>query len=112
MKKAKSWKTIQKELQALRLKHGKDRSCIRQFPDLSFPKKGTPCTNGMSGSTHARGVIPGAKEFPIGNLHKSGLQLITPGSDPRAFAGSKVTPDGFQKLLNILRNPWIPVDAD
>lgn len=110
----KAWKTVQRELEALRRKHGKDRSCIRSFPDLSSPKRGTPCTNLMNGPTPARGDVAGRKPFPVGNLHKSGLQLITPGEDPRAYAGNKVGPsEGYKMLTDILANPAKEIsDAD
>lgn len=30
-----------------------------------------------------------AKQFPIGNSHKQGLELITPGSNPADYNGAK-----------------------
>jgi hypothetical protein len=109
----KSWKTVQRELEDLRRKHGRDRSCVRSFPDLSTPKRGTPCTNLLKGGTPARGEIAGRKPFPVGNLHKSGLQMITPGDDPRAYAGNKVGPsEGYKMLLEVLENPSKEITND
>jgi hypothetical protein len=87
----KRWRALTQEILMLKKKFGNEYP-HREFPDLSVPKRGTPVTNGMSGSTASKKPIPGRKEFPIGNLHKSGLQMITPGEDARSFNGSKVPP--------------------
>jgi hypothetical protein len=69
------------QLEALRAKHGKDRSRARAFPDLSTPpgppSLGTgfaPICRRATGGSH-----PDAQVFPTGNLHKQGPVLITPG---------------------------------
>jgi hypothetical protein len=69
------------QIEALRAKHGHNRSLCRSFPDLSCkagaPSLGTgfaPITRRASGGSH-----PDAQVFPTGNLHKQGPVLITPG---------------------------------
>lgn len=38
-----------------------------------------PCTN-LFGPTPKRELPEDAKKFPVGNSHKQGLQLLTPGA--------------------------------
>ena len=83
------WKKRQKEVQRLQAKHGKDRSLIRQFPDLKVEQRTAPCSNGMRGSTARRVPPPGTKQFPVGHSHKQGLELITPGTDLQWMGGKK-----------------------
>ena len=83
------WKKRQKEIQRLQAKHGKDRSLIRQFPDLKVEQRTAPCSNGMRGSTARRVPPPGMKQFPVGHRHKQGLELITPGTDLQWMGGKK-----------------------
>src|SRR5262249_36723090 len=83
------WKKRQKEIQRLQAKHGKDRSLIRQFPDLKVEQRTAPCSNGMRGSTARRVPPPGMKQFPVGHSHKQGLELITPGTDLQWMGGKK-----------------------
>jgi hypothetical protein len=79
----------QKHIQQLRSKHGKDRSLVREFPDLKVEQRTAPCTNGMRGSTARRVQPPGMKQFPVGHSHKQGLELITPGMDLQWMGGKK-----------------------
>jgi hypothetical protein len=83
------WKQRRKEIQQLQAKHGKDRSLIREFPDLKVEQRTAPCSNGMRGSTARRVRPPGMKQFPVGHSHKQGLELITPGTDLRWMGGKK-----------------------
>lgn len=85
------WKAITENILRIKREFGNEYP-HREFPDLSVPKLGTPVTNGMSGSTAKKPRPVDAKQYPVGNLHKSGLQMITPDEDPRAFNGSKRTP--------------------
>ncbi len=41
------WKKRLKELQALRAKHGRDRSLVRKFPDLSVEQRTSPTSDRM-----------------------------------------------------------------
>jgi hypothetical protein len=83
------WETREREIAELRQRHGRDRSLVRGFPDLSVEHNVAPCTNGMSGSCAAREQPSGMKRFPVGHSHKQGLELLTPGSDPKDFGGNK-----------------------
>jgi hypothetical protein len=83
------WKQRRKQIQQLQAKHGKDRSLIREFPDLKVEQRTAPCSNGMRGSTARRVRPPGMKQFPVGHSHKQGLELITPGTDLQWMGGKK-----------------------
>lgn len=100
---ARRWKAITENILRISEQFGNEYP-NREFPDLSVPKRGTPVTNGMSGSTAKKPRPQDAKQYPIGNLHKSGLQMITPDEDPRAYNGSKSpagTASGFATLDEI-----------
>jgi hypothetical protein len=84
-----NWKKRKKEIERLRTKYGKDRSLARAFPNLKVEQQVAPCTNGMRGSTARRVQPSGAKQFPVGNCHKQGLELITPGTDLQWMGGKK-----------------------
>jgi hypothetical protein len=84
-----NWKKRRKQIQQLRAKYGKDRSLVREFPDLKVEQRTAPCTNGMRGSTARRAQPSGMKQFPIGHSHKQGLELITPGTDLQWMGGKK-----------------------
>jgi hypothetical protein len=84
-----NWKKRRKQIQQLRAKYGKDRSLVREFPDLKVEERTSPCTNGMRGGTARRAQPAGMKRFPIGHSHKQGLELITPGTDLQWMGGKK-----------------------
>jgi hypothetical protein len=84
-----NWKKRRKQIQRLYARYGKDRSLVREFPDLKVEQRTAPCTNGMRGSTARRVQPPGMKQFPVGHSHKQGLELITPGTDPQWMGGKK-----------------------
>ena len=83
------WKKRIKEIQRLQAKHGKDRSLVREFPNLKVEQRAAPCSNGMRGSTARRVQPSGMKQFPVGHSHKQGLELITPGMDLQWMGGKK-----------------------
>lgn len=39
------WKKRKLFIEALRTKHGKDRSLVREFPDLRIEPRTVPCSN-------------------------------------------------------------------
>jgi hypothetical protein len=66
---------------------GRARSVV-SFPDLSTPP--SPVTNGFGVPTPKRPPLPpDAERFPVGNSHKQGLELITPGSRVSDYNGAK-----------------------
>lgn len=73
------WKKRAAELQRLREKHGKDRSLVREFPDLSVEQRTTPCSNRFDTpptlKKEALELILGPN-FVISHLHKSGYQVL------------------------------------
>jgi len=83
------WKKRQKQIQYLQAKHGNDRSLARKFPDLKVKQRTAPCSNGMRGRTARRVLPPGMKQFPVGDCHKQGYELIIPGTDLQWMGGKK-----------------------
>ena len=84
------WKKRQAELDRLRAKHGKDRSLVRQFPDLSVEQRTSPCSNRFAPPP----TLPIEKlkailgpEFVVSCLHKSSYQVLLRRELP--FAGKK-----------------------
>jgi hypothetical protein len=77
------WKKRLAEIEFLRDKYGRGKSRKSPIvaPSLKVDQRGvSPCTNLFgNGRSPKRDLPPDAIEFPIGNCHKSGLQLITPG---------------------------------
>lgn len=69
--------TILKQIDALRAKHGKDRSGARAFPNLRVEHNVAPLGNQLGGSTAAKAPIEGAFPFTVSHLPKQGYQLIT-----------------------------------
>lgn len=78
------YKTRAHEIAALQKKYGKGRGrhFPVAFPDLKCESNVAPMSNNMAVkfSSQRRGGCyhPDAKEFPIGNSHKQGPQLVTP----------------------------------
>ena len=70
-------------------RHGRGR--IRApFPDLSVPPRHVPDLSTFRNPTPKRHPLPpDAKQFPVGNSHKQGLELITPKSNPADYNGAK-----------------------
>lgn len=57
------------------MKHGKDRSLARPFPDYSV-KPTAPLSNYIGGTGKAKPMIEGKKEFLVGNFHKQGPMVV------------------------------------
>jgi hypothetical protein len=74
------WSKRAAEIAALRAKHGKRRPNF--MPDLSTEQRTAPCSNVLA-PIHRRVTVgahhPDAQSFPVGQLHKQGPVLITPG---------------------------------
>jgi hypothetical protein len=85
------WKKRQAEINRLRAKHGKDRSLVRKFPDLSVEQHTSPTSNRMG--------PPGLKKeqlqailgpnFVVEHIHKGGYQVLMRSDLP--WAGGKKT---------------------
>ncbi len=62
------------------------------LPDLKVEFRGVPCSDNLSSVATAKKELPAdALRFPIGNNHKQGLELITPGmlKDIQYLGGKK-----------------------
>lgn len=61
------------------------------FPDLSTPGPRHPSLGSGFGLTSPprQPLPPDARQFPVGNSHKQGLELITPGSRVSDYNGAK-----------------------
>jgi hypothetical protein len=71
-------------------RHGRARRSLVPFPDLSVPPRHVPDFTKLHNPTPKRPPLPAdAIEFPVGNSHKQGLELITPGSSPADYNGAK-----------------------
>jgi hypothetical protein len=75
------WKKRKAELERLRAKHGKDRSLIRSFPDLSVEQRSrvAPLSNRLSTPPILKKEVLIAilgPEYTISHLHKSGYQVF------------------------------------
>jgi hypothetical protein len=73
------WKKRAKEIESLRAKHGRDRSLVRSFPDLSVEQRTAPTSDRLDTPPALKRrvlqVILGP-EFVIEHLHKSGYQVF------------------------------------
>jgi hypothetical protein len=73
------WKKRAKEIARLREKHGKDRSLVRSFPDLSVEQRTAPTSDRLNTppilKREALVAILGP-EFVISHIHKSGYQVF------------------------------------
>lgn len=73
---------------ALVKKHGHNRPDFT--PPVTLPRDPPRLGDGFGKTTPRRAPLPeDAKQFPIGNSHKQGLELITPGSNPADYNGAK-----------------------
>lgn len=75
----------------LRAKH-RNQSLVLPWPDLSTNSAAYPSINTVKSFSGLVRTLPhGAKPFPVGHLHKQGLQLITPGAikDDLPYYGGK-----------------------
>jgi hypothetical protein len=73
------WKKRAKEIEALKAKHGKDRSLVRGFPDLTVEQRTAPVSNRLSNPPALKKEVLEAilgPEFVVSHLHKSGYQVL------------------------------------
>jgi hypothetical protein len=73
------WKKRLREIQRLREKHGKDRSLVHTFPDLSVEQRTAPTSNRLDTPPILRKTILEVilgPDFIIEHLHKSGYQVF------------------------------------
>lgn len=59
------------------------------FPDLSVESRCSPTTNIIAPTIGKREQHPDAKQFPVGNNHKQGLELILRKEDVQFMNGRK-----------------------
>jgi hypothetical protein len=79
------WKKRQLEINQLRAKHGRDRSLVRSFPDLSVEQRTSPTSDRFypppTLSIHQMQAILGP-DFVVSHLHKSGYQVLLKCESP------------------------------
>ena len=78
------WKKRLEELNRLRAKHGKDRSLVHKFPDLSVEQRTSPTSDRFGPPSlkkhHLEAILgPG---FVVEHLHKSGYQVLLKSEAP------------------------------
>jgi hypothetical protein len=82
------WKKRLKQIERLRMIHGKDRSFARSFPDLSVEQRTAPTSNRLDTppllKKEALQAILGP-EYIIGYLHKSGYQVFRKSDAPNLW---------------------------
>ena len=72
------WKNRQKEIEKLRKKLKGQRTPI-PFPDLKCESRAAPLSNRVTPRIGKKELPADAHQFPVGNSHKQGPMLITPG---------------------------------
>jgi hypothetical protein len=73
------WKKRAKEIEALKAKHGKDRSLAHPFPDLSVEQRTAPTSDRLATPPALKKEMLQAilgPEYIVGYLHKSGYQVF------------------------------------
>ena len=85
------WKKRVEELNRLRAKHGKDRSLVRKFPDLSVEQRTAPTSDRFELPRLKRRQLEAilGPDFIIEHIHKSGYQVLLK-SDLPWTGGKKV----------------------
>jgi len=81
------WKKRLAQIEALKKKHGRDRSLVRSMPDLSVEQRTAPCGNTI-GNGIAKPPMPQDHGLIVDHLHKQGMQVISP-SDIEWAGGKK-----------------------
>lgn len=72
------WKNRVQQIALLQKQHKGERYKT-PLPNLKMEQKCAPLGNKFAKVTGKRPPIVGAKEFPVGSVHKSNPMLITPG---------------------------------
>lgn len=79
------WKKRLKQIEALRAKHGSDRSLARSFPDLSVEKRTSPTSDRVDYKPMLKKQVLQAilgPDYIISHLHKSGYQVFRRSDAP------------------------------
>jgi hypothetical protein len=81
------WKKRAKQLSELQAKHGRDRSLVRTFPDLSVEQRPgvAPLSNRFGPPPFLEKKVIEAilgPEFVVSHLHKSGYQVLLKSDAP------------------------------
>ena len=87
------WKNRAAEIQRLKLKYRGNKYKV-PFPDLKFEQNVAPLSNRFTQTMGKKELPPDANKFPVGNSHKQGTVLITPGmieSGQLQYMGGKKT---------------------
>jgi hypothetical protein len=83
------WRQRQAELERLRKHTPKWKNPL---PDLTVEQRVSPTSDRFAPTMGKRELPRGAKQFPVGNNHKQGTELITEGmSQHLQFLGGKKT---------------------
>ncbi len=72
------WKRRVAEIRRLRDEHAGNGWKV-PFPDLSVEQRTAPCGCGFAATPRKKNLPKDARQFPVGNSHKQGPELITPG---------------------------------
>jgi hypothetical protein len=88
-RKDRKWQRLQAEIDVLKLKHGKDRSRARAFPDLSGPSPtGRSLSNGFAPVVQTiKPPLSHSDQLIVSHLHKSAYQVLLRSEVP--FAAKK-----------------------
>lgn len=79
------WKKRAKQIEELKAKHGRDRSLVRSFPDLSVEQRTAPLSNRFGPPPLLKKETLTAilgPEFTVSHLHKSGYQVLRKSEAP------------------------------
>jgi hypothetical protein len=79
------WKKRAKEIEMLKAKHGKDRSLVRSFPDLTVEHSVAPLSNRLASPPLLKKevlMVMLGPDFVISHLHKSGYQVMSKREAP------------------------------
>jgi hypothetical protein len=88
-RKDRKWQRRQAEIAVLQLKHGKDRSLARSFPDLSvLSPTGRSLSNGFAPVVqNLKPSMSASDQLIVSHLHKSAYQVLLRSEVP--FAAKK-----------------------
>ena len=85
------WKKRALQISLMKQKHKGERYQV-PLPNLKVEHNVPPLGNQFAKVVGKRPPITGAKNYPVGNTHKSGPMLVTPGmidNDELRFLGGK-----------------------
>ena len=87
------WKNRLREIEALKAKHRGSKYKV-ELPTLKIDHNPAKLGNGFAPIKGKKSLPKDAKNFPVGNSHKQGTQLVTEGmikNGELAFMGGKKT---------------------